>query len=86
MSRNRLFQVLVAIALVPVVALTAREALATMAITSTETIAQCMDLPSRYSLHTEEVNGMQVTYTEDGRTGVDGGLKELMTAYRTCSR
>jgi len=89
MFRNRLFNVLIAIALVVVITLTVREAFATADITSqTEVSIKCNSLPSRFSIHMVEVNqsGTRVTYTEDGPTGVDGGLKELFTAFRTCSR
>jgi len=89
MLRNRLFNVLIAIALVTVVALTVREAFATSITTSqTDTAIKCDSLPSRHSIHTEYVNGtgMQLTYTEDGPTGIDGGLMYLLSAYRTCSR
>lgn len=57
------------------------------AIKQTE-IMDCFSLPSRYSLRTEYLKGtdLWLPYTEDGPTGVDGGLKELMSAYRTCSR
>jgi len=89
MIRNRLFNVLVAIALVFVIAVTVREAFATsITISQMATSLKCSSLPSRYSIHTAEVNetGMRPPFTEDGPTGVDGGLKELFTAYRICSR
>jgi hypothetical protein len=79
MFKNRLFNVFVAMALVIVVALTVREAVAT-------TVIECTSLPSRYSLRTEYVDGMWVPYTDDGPAGVDGGLIDLMSNYRTCSR
>ena len=77
MFKNRLFNLLIAIALVLIVALTVREALATTNITSSAGAAMsCDNLPSRYSIHTETVGetGTRLTYTEDGPTGVDGGL------------
>jgi len=89
MFKNRLFNLLIAIALVLTVALTVREALATTSITSPpEAAASCDNLPSRYSIHTEIVGetGTRLTYTEDGPTGVDDGLMHLLSAYRTCSR
>jgi hypothetical protein len=89
MLRNRLFNIFVVIALVTVVALTVREAFATSVITSqTDAAIKCDSLPSRYSIHTENVKetGTRLTYTEDGPTGVDGGLMYLLSAYRTCSR
>ena len=89
MLKNRLFNVVIAIALVMVVALTVREAFATTILRSQPNIAmECASLPSRSSIHTEyvEETGMRVSYTEAGPTGVDGGLKDLMSAYRTCSR
>ena len=89
MLRNRLFNVLIAAALVLVVALTVREAFATTAVTSQPSAAAaCASLPSRYSIHTAYVQeaGISVPYTEDGPTGVDGGLLALMSAYRSCVR
>ena len=89
MLKNRLFNVLIAIALLIVVALTVREAFATSLITSKMDAAiKCDSLPSHYSIHTETVKetGTRLTYTEDGPTGIDGGLMYLLSAYRTCSR
>ena len=89
MSTNRLFNVLIAIALVMVIALTVREALATSITTSQgDATTKCDSLPSHYSIHTETVKttGTRLTYTEDGPTGVDGGLMYLLSAYQTCSQ
>jgi hypothetical protein len=94
MQKSRLFNVLIAIVLVTVIALTVREAFATSnimahkdAVQRTKT-SECGSLPSRYSIHTESVKetGTRLTYTEDGPTGVDGGLMYLLSAYRTCSQ
>ena len=48
----------------------------------------CFSLPSRYSIHTGSVKtiGTLLTYTEDGPTGIDGGLIYLLSSYRTCLR
>lgn len=89
MLKNRLFNLLIAIALFIVVALTVGEALATTIITSQpDAVPECNRLPSRLSIHTEIVKetGMRFTYTEDGPTGLDGGLMDLLSKYRTCSR
>ena len=94
MSKKRLFKVLIAVALVTAVALTVRDASATANIQSREDVTKganivaCASLPSRYSLHTEYVKerGIWVAYTEDGPAGVDGGLIELLSNYRTCSK
>jgi len=87
MFKNRLFNLLVAAALVMVVALTVREAFAIASITPhTASAIQCSSLPSRYSIHTSEEAGTRWTFTEDGPTGVDGGLIQLLSSYRTCSR
>jgi hypothetical protein len=89
MLKNRSFNVFIAIALVMVVALTVREALATTVIaTKTGSVISCDSLPARSSVHTKYLKeaDMWVPYTADGPTGVDGGLRELFTAYRTCSR
>ena len=88
MLKHRLFNILIAIALVIVVALTVREAIATSIITSHgDTAAACASLPSRHSIHTETVNttGTTLTFTEEGPTGVDGGLVYLLSAYRLCA-
>lgn len=87
MFRKRLFHILIAISLAITLAFTVREALATALLTSQkDTVTRCQDLPSRDSIHIEDVGGITVPYSEDGPTGVDGGLVELMTAYRTCSQ
>jgi hypothetical protein len=86
MFKNRLFNLLVAAALVMVVALTVREAFATASLAAHTATVQCNSLPSRYSIHTKNVGGTRWTYTEDGPTGVDGGLIQLLSSYRTCSR
>ena len=89
MLKNRLFNVFIAIALVIVVVLTVHEALATTAVaTKTGFVITCDSLPARSSVYTQYVKeaNMWVVFTEDGPTGVDGGLRELFTAYRTCSR
>lgn len=93
MSNNRLFHVLVGIALAIVIALTIQGAASTASIiphtNSSEGIRtlECANLPSRYSIHTEYVNelGRSVIYTEDGLTGVDGGLIYLLSNCRSCS-
>jgi hypothetical protein len=94
MSKKRFFNVFITIALMIVTALTIREAAATAGIL-TETnsaskteILKCTSLPSRYSLRAEYVKeaNMWMFLTEDGPTGVDGGLIDLMSNYRTCSR
>lgn len=91
--------VILSIMLVLIFMLTVRQTVATgvstlstnaankSSIKRTETI-DCFSLPSRYSLRTEFVKGtdMWIPYTEHGPLGVDGGMKELMSAYRTCSR
>ena len=89
MQKHHLFNLLIAVALVLLIALTVREAFATSITTSqTDAVVKCDNLPSRYSIHSEYVEemGMNVTYTEDGPTGVDGGLIYLLSNYRTCSR
>jgi hypothetical protein len=94
MFKNRLFNIFIAFALVIVVALTVREAFATGNVvsqtgaTNGAKTLECTGLPSRYSIHTElvEETGSRLTYTENGPTGVDGGLIYLLSSYRTCSR
>jgi hypothetical protein len=93
MLRNRLFNLIVAISLAMVIALTIREAAATTGVitegNSTKgEMVKCINLPSRYSLRTEYVReaDMWIIRTEDGPTGVDGGFTDLLSDYRTCSR
>ena len=89
MSTNRFFQLMIALGLVLAVTFTVREAVATAAMTSEmDAASACARLPSRYSIRTEYVQevGIWVAKTEQGPTGVDGGLLDLMSDYRTCSR
>jgi hypothetical protein len=89
MIKHRLFNLSVAIALVIVVAFTVREAVATTVIKSqTDPGIECASLPTRYSIRTEYVKeaDMWVVRTEKGLAGVDGGLIDLLSKYRTCSR
>ena len=87
MLKHPLPDLLIAIALVVAIAFTVREALATSIVTSRrDATILCESLPSRYSIHAVDEAGMRVISSEDGPTGMDGGLKELYTAYRTCSR
>jgi len=90
MNSNRLFNSIVAFALLFAIKLTVREAAATNAVTSyqdNQSQVVCTNLPSRYSIHNEYVEGLGwITYTEDGPIGVDGGLIDLLSKYRTCSR
>ena len=92
MYTHRLFNLFVAIALVVIVALTVREVAATTSIVSktdsaNQSQTECSSLPSRYSVHSEYVEeiGTSMTFTENGPTGVDGGLIHLLSAYRMCS-
>ena len=91
MKTNHLFNLCVGIALVILLALTVREAAATAGVISqmdSANLPECDSLPSHYSIHTEYVKeiGIGLPYTEDGPTGVDGGLIYLLSTYRTCSR
>ena len=89
MLRHRLFNLVIAIALVIVTAFTVREAVATTLIRSQGGAAiKCASLPSHYSIRTEYVKeaDMWVVHTENGAAGVDGGLIDLLSNYRTCSR
>jgi hypothetical protein len=94
MFSHRLFNIIVVIGLVVVVGLTVREVSATSTVVSQrDTVnrpsAECVvDLPSRVSIHTEYVKetGVWMTYTEDGPTGVDGGLIYLLSNRQSCSK
>ena len=90
MSTHRLFNMFVVIAVIVIVALTVREAAATSSVVSKangdQNLIECDSLPSRYSIHSEYVKemGVWMTYSEDGPTGVDDGLIQLLSNYRTC--
>ena len=93
MKNHRLFNLIVAIVLLVMVGLTIREAAATTIVIAqadapSQSSVACADLPSRYSIRSEYVPAMDawVIVTEDGPTGMDGGLIQLMLDYRTCSR
>jgi hypothetical protein len=88
MLKQHVFNLLIAVALVIVITFTVREAVATTAMRSQAgAVMKCASLPSRYSIHTVfvEERGRSLTYTEDGPTGVDGGLIYLLSRDRTCS-
>jgi hypothetical protein len=93
MLRNRLFNALILAALVIVIAITVQEAAATATMMSEADshkggrTSECASLPSRYSLHTVYVEelGKWLPHTEEGPTGVDGGLIDLLSKYRACS-
>jgi len=100
MSVNRLFAVLIAVVLVVLVAITAREAMATSLLVSQAhhimpkgletTLASpiCMSngqsISSVRSIYVKELNGW-FPRTSKGYTGVDGGLIELLSGARTCT-
>ena len=93
MNTQRLFNLFIATVLLVALVLTVREGAAiadlisqSKSVKSTE--AKCADLPSRQSIHSKYISDMGVwmTYTEDGPTGVDGGLIQLLSDYRTCSQ
>ena len=93
MSMNRFFNIFIAMALAIVMALTIREAAATAGViaekgpaSGAETL-KCVSLPSRYSIRAQYVKEANtwMFLTEDGPTGVDGGLMYLLSSYRTCS-
>ena len=88
MSRHQLFNLAIAIALCIVILVTVREAAAISDVTSqTEGVLRCQSLPSFYSIHSgyDESTGGFVIQTEDGPAGLDGGLKTLLSTYKTCS-
>jgi hypothetical protein len=90
MFTRRLFNVFVVVALLVVIGLTVREVAATTLLVSSSrsTEAACASLPSQHSFRTEYVqeSGVWMTYSEDGPTGLDGGLIQLLSDYRDCSR
>jgi hypothetical protein len=90
MSTRRLYNLLVVIALVVIVALTVREAATASSVVSRSNahhyLTDCESLPSRYVAHTEYVEGVgtSISYSVDGTTGRDDGLIRLLSKYRTC--
>jgi hypothetical protein len=93
MFKKRLFHLFIVIAVVIVAAFVVREALAEANVMSQNEAtlsagSECASLPSRYSVHSEvvEETGTRLPATEDGPTGLDGGLMNLMSSYRTCSK
>jgi hypothetical protein len=94
MFTSRVFNVLIAIALVIVVALTTREVLATAKVLARADASgdlnapRCAILPPQLSIETvyDQQRGMWVSHTTQGHTGVDGGLMSLIATYPTCSR
>jgi len=90
MFSHRLFNIVIAITLIVVIGLTVREAAATSIVVSQNDFAKanCASLPSHFSIHMEYVKERNawVTYTDDGPTGVDGGLIQLLSDHRACSK
>jgi len=89
-KKNRMFYIVGAIVLIMTIGLTVREVDATTAVVTRHGSSEmsCASLPSLYSIRNEVVGqkGVTVLYTEDGPTGVDGGLIDLLSSYRTCSK
>ena len=93
MLKNRIFNIFIIAALIVLVGFTVREASATSAVITSDSSAspsssECASLPARSSIHSVYVKemGTWMTYTEDGPTGVDGGLIHLLSEYRICSQ
>ena len=90
MFSHRLFNIVVVLALVVVIGFTVREAAATTLVVSQKNSGEttCTSLPDRSSIQTEYVKERSawMTYTEDGPTGLDGGLIQLLSDKRTCSK
>ncbi len=88
MKSQRIFHILIAVALLAAIAFTVREAAATADILSQAGPASgpgCAELPSRHSIRTEynSQRGIWITVSENGPTGTDGGLIHLLS---DCSR
>jgi len=86
MKYHRLFNLFVLIAVVVLVLMTAREATATTVLVSQK--STCVSMSSQLSVYTEYVRerGLWMTYTQDGPTGVDGGLIQLLSEKRACAK
>ncbi|MBE0681504.1 MAG: hypothetical protein IH589_06285 [Anaerolineales bacterium] len=92
---NRVFNLLIVIALVVLVGFTVREASATSVVIAADQshgdptkAAECASLPARTSIHSayKEDMGVWLLFTKDGPTGLDGGLIHLLSNYRDCSQ
>jgi hypothetical protein len=90
MKANRLLYIMLAVGLLFVTGLTTHAAAATNTLAGGKGSSEmtCGSLPSRYSIRNEYIEemGIWMAYTEDGPTGVDGGLIQLLSDYRTCSK
>ena len=93
MSKKRLIQIFIVASVVTLFVLVTQEVLTSANVISqgnsiegTKT-SECASLPSRYSIRTEVIKetGTRLAYTEDGPAGLDGGLIDLYSKYRTCS-
>ncbi len=82
MFSNRLLYVILVFALLLVAGLTVQGVAATANLVSDESV--CRGVASQTTFHTKYVaeRGAWVTYTEDGPTGVDGGLIYLLSENR----
>lgn len=89
MFSHRLFNIVIAVALLVVIGVSVREVSATSVVVSqTNTVdPACKSLPSASSIRSEYVKerGVWMTYSDDGPTGMDGGLIYLFSADRACS-
>ena len=93
MNAQRWFNLFIVVALVAALAITVREVAATSIVISqadqvSSPALACSSLPARNSIHSEYVEeaGMWVISSEHGPTGMDDGLKTLLSAYETCSQ
>jgi hypothetical protein len=89
MNYYRLFNLFIALALLAAIVLTVQEAAATANVLSGNgNASRCANLPARHSIHNEydSHRGAWVIVSEDGPTGLDGGLVQLLSDYRTCAK
>jgi len=90
MFSNRLFNFVVVITMLVAIGFTVREVAATAIVAAPQGSAEsvCGSLPTHDSVHTEYVTekGVWVTYTENYPTGIDGGLIQLLSDNRACSK
>lgn len=89
MKTNRVINLFILVSLILAIALTIQEAAATTMVIAKGDAEKpvCTSLPSASSIHSnyDAEKGMWVTYTDDGPTGVDGGLIQLLSENRLCS-
>jgi hypothetical protein len=91
MNKNRFFNLAIIVVLIAMAALTVSQAMAASSLVSADPSAsdQCsapgVNFSSVHMVYAEST-GRWMPYTDNGPTGVDGGLIQLLSARRSCSQ